>query len=195
MKSSTLRKISGHELKFFYSGEHLKQDHWKQLYALLIKVIKSDGLAAGIEILNSLGLQDCPLTSILEGGLPFIDVKFFEKAQESRNGLKALKKYKLLDFMKNSEFQALSETGGLAGEARSLGNSNWLLWQRTLYQALGQSDDHKEKILFGYLCSDFVFSSKELSDEENDVTSEFDITILELFRVSYPLFFSKKLNF
>ena len=188
-----LQQLSGQDLNFAYSGDHLEEPQWRMLYTLLIRVIKSKGIVAATEILNSLNLENCPLMQVLGGGLPFIDLRYYENNNGIMNGLKAIKRFKVLDFMRNSDLARIQETGSLGnnssnsgkkGKARSIGNSNWLLWQRTLHQAIQHSGFLREKVLFGYLSSDLIFSTKNIQgDRVEEVTSEFDDKILELFRV------------
>lgn len=187
---NTLKELANHDLKFFFSGEHLNDPNMKRLYSLLIKVLKAKGINEGTELLSSLFGQGNPLSQILTGGLPFMDINFFEDLNSTEKGEKIVKDFKILDYMKSEEFSNLGKPGMMASRggpdinsnSGCVGNHRWLLWQFTLYQGMMQSKSTEEKKLFGHLCSDYVTACKK-EDTQVDQMNFGDDSVYELFRV------------
>jgi len=197
----TLKDLANNNLKFFFSGKHLEDPNMKRLYSLLIKVLKAKGVTEGSRLLGSLFGPNNPLAQILTGGLPFIDINYYEEVNKTQKGEKAIKRFKILDYMESVEFENLGRIGvmGAAGgsfglnrtttnsvptsKSNCIGNHRWLLWQFTLFQGMSHSTCTEEKKLFGHLCNDYMNACLK----EGNIEDKFnfgDDSVYELFRVS-----------
>lgn len=184
------RQLAGHSNEYSVDSSHLKDSKMKQFYKVILRVMKTKGIEEADNVVKSLMSDNCPLSNIFNGGLPFIDADLYQKIAKSLGGeAKKLKKFKILDYMDNSEFQDFNSikhfynNDGGAEESSTkkncMGNSNWLVWQRCLYLSLAASNYTEEQKLFGFLCSDFTFS-KAVDEEDYG----FDENFYELVRVS-----------
>lgn len=187
------RQLAGNSNEYSVDSSHLKQSKMKQFYKVILRVMKTKGIEEADSIVKSLMTDNCPLSNIFNGGLPFIDTDLYQRIAKSRGAeAKKLKKFKVLDYMDNSEFQDFismkhfyRNDGGAeesSDNKNCIGNSNWLVWQRCLYLSLAASDHVEEQKLFGFLCSDFTFS-KVVDEEEFG----FDENFYELVRVRYSV--------
>lgn len=179
--------IAEQGIAFNMDSSHLKNSLVKKFYRVILRHLKVESIESADNVIQTVFGEECPLSSIINGGLPFIDSELYQNiSQQKRKKVKKLKNFQILDFMRNSELSKLTEfgnyfsSGGNRDTKRCLGNSNWLVWQRSLFLSLKASSFNEEKKLFGYLCSDFT-SSCSGSDHEQEYG--FDERFYELFRV------------
>jgi hypothetical protein len=194
--TNSIEDLSNYDLKFTLSGDHLDDPNMKKLYSLLIKIIKSQGLSEGRELLKLIFGEKNLLGNILEGGLPFMDINTYEKVNDTEKGRKEIKKFRILDYMENGQIENLrnpysknSENSQMGrnssnstGDDDCLGNHRWLLWQFTLYRGMQKSKYDEEKKLFGHLCSEYENACLVENNQDEEFGFE-DDAIFELFRV------------
>lgn len=176
--------LASDNIDFSLDGGHLRNSRMKDFYSIILRLMKTKGVEAADKVVRNLFSENCTLSIILNGGLPFFDDNLYhEMSRFYGNKPKKLKKFKVLDYMNNSNFHDYVAQGHsyTSNSKNSVGNSNWLVWQRCLYLSLSSSKFIEEKNLYGFLCSDFTSSSSTQYNEEQEYG--FDEKFYELIRV------------
>jgi len=145
-RSAFLMSLAREDMSIELNGGHLKNPKFRRLYDIIYETIKTNSLQASDGILKSAGLHS--LAGILNGGLPFIDFKHYNKIRQGRDAHNFISELNLPDYMN------LDKLRGLTGP-ECVGNHNWLVWLRFLSRVSNSTSYQEEQKLFAYLSSDF----------------------------------------
>lgn len=87
----TKTQIAEQGLRYDINSEHLKNSLIKKFYKGILRLTKIKGIEAADNVVKDVFGEDCPLSGILNGGLPFIDGDLYQKISKFEKNEKSEK--------------------------------------------------------------------------------------------------------